>query len=381
MNSRELQQKLAHVPISNFRSYLSSTGWVQQAKLENVASIWHRADESDSDAEIVLPEQHDLRDYWHRLLDLITNLADFENKSPDRMLTELSLYSCDLVSIRVVHKDVEDGSIPLLDGVMLHERGRDLMIAAAVTTVSKRRSFSGKRPLEANEYLSTLRLGQTAVGSYIVNIIAPVIRPISTQTEIIDSPFSRVVTTNLVKGLDALLTVVQETDGSRPYSIWDKAVANGASANMCEALIGLSGYQRNREVNVSVELSKDVQYGSDLVKKFKFLPDHVRVLREVAEYYRDKYVRPAFVVQGYVKKLNRDRDSDSGMITVMASVAGVDKNIEFELSGADYKEAIHAHENKELVSCVGDLNVRPRKVQLLNPVDFKIMKNRRLFPR
>jgi hypothetical protein len=211
-----------------------------------------------------------------------------------------------------------------------------------------------------------------------VNIIAPVVRPVSSQTEIIDSPFSRVVTTNLVKGLDALSTVVLESGQDKPYSVWDAAVSKGASANMCEALIGLSGHHRNREVNVSVELSKDVQYGSELIRNFTFLPDHVQVLREVAEYYRDKYVRNRFVVQGYVKKLNRDRDSDSGMITVMASVAGVDKNIELELSGVDYKNAVYAHDNKELVSCVGDLNVRPRKVSLLNPEDFKIISSGRL---
>jgi hypothetical protein len=374
----QLQQKLAHVPLNNIRSYLTSTGWVQQAAIEDVASIWHRSEQEHAEAEIVLPEHRDLRDYWQRLVDVIASLADFENKSLDRMLSEVILYSCDLVSIRVVHKDVEDGSIPLLDGVMLHERGRDLMIAAAVTTVSKRRNFSGKRPAEANEYLSTLRLGQTAIGSYIVNIIAPVVRPVSSQTEIIDSPFSRVVTTNLVKGLDALSTVVLESGQDKPYSVWDAAVSKGASANMCEALIGLSGHHRNREVNVSVELSKDVQYGSELIRNFTFLPDHVQVLREVAEYYRDKYVRNRFVVQGYVKKLNRDRDSDSGMITVMASVAGVDKNIELELSGVDYKNAVYAHDNKELVSCVGDLNVRPRKASLLNAEDFKIISSGRL---
>jgi hypothetical protein len=381
MSPLQLQQKLMHVPLENIRSYLTSAGWIQQATIKEVASIWHRGEPEHAEAEIVLPEHRDLRDYWQRLMDVISNLAEFERKSPDRMLMELTLYLCDLVSIRVVHSDVEDGSIPLLDGVLLHERGRDLMIAAAVTTVSKRRNFSGSRPSEANEYLSTLRLGQTAIGSYIVNIIAPVVRSPSSQTEIIDSPFSRVVTTNLVQGLNALLTVVQGTADVEAYSIWDSAVSKGASANMCEALIGLSGLRRNREVTVSVELSKDVQYGNDLTTNFTFSPDHVQTLREVAEYYRDKYVRTGYILQGYVKKLNRDRDNENGIITVMASVAGVDKNVEFELSGADYKLAIQAHDNKEVVSCTGDLHVRPRKVKLLNPIDFRIVTSGKLFSR
>jgi hypothetical protein len=381
MNPVELQQKLTNVPLSNIRSYLASAGWIQQSTIKDVASIWHRAEPAHVDAEILLPERRDLRDYWLRLMDVINNLAQFERKSPDRMLMELTLYLCDLVSIRVVHSDVEDGSIPLMDGVMLHERGRDLMIAAAVTTVSKRRNFSGNRPAEANEYLSTLRLGQTAVGSYIVNIIAPVVRTPSAQVDIMDSPFSRVVTANLVEGLNALLTAVQESDGTEPYSVWDAAVSKGASANMCEALIGLSGERRNREVTVSVELSKDVTYGNDLATRFTFSPEHVQTLKEVAEYYRDKYVRNGYTLQGYVKKLNRDRDSDNGTITVLTTISGVDKNVEFELSGAAYKEAIHAHENKQLVSCVGDLDVRPRKVKLLNPVDFKIVASGTLFHR
>lgn len=381
MNSVQLQRKLAHVPLHNIRSYLKSVGWIHQATISDVASIWHRLEPEHAEEEILLPEHLDLRDYWQRLMDVVTNLAKFEGKSSDRMLLELTLYLCDLVSIRVVHSDVENGSIPLLDGVILHERGRDLMIAAAVTTVSKRRNFSGSRPSEANDYLSTLRLGQTAVGSYIVNIIAPVIRMPTTQDEIIDSPFSRVVTANLVAGLDALLNAVNAGDGEESYSVWDAAISKGASANMCEALIGLSGQRRNREVHVSVELSKDVQYGNDMARKFTFSPDQVQSLKEVAEYYRDKYVRTGYVMHGYVKKLNRDRESDNGIISVLANVAGYDKNVEFELGGDDYKEAIHAHENKELVSCTGDLDVRPRKVKLLNPTNFKVVRNGSIFQR
>lgn len=380
MSPVQLQQKLSNVPLNNIRSYLSSTGWIQQGTINQVASIWHRVEPEYIDAEILLPEHRDLRDYWQRLMDVISNLAVFERKSPDRMLMELTLYLCDLVSIRVVHSDVEDGSIPLLDGVMLHERGRDLMIAAAVTTISKRRNFSGNRPAEANEYLSTLRLGQTAVGSYIVNIIAPVVRTPSSQIEIMDSPFSRVVTANLVEGLGALLNVV-EAKGTELYSTWDAAVSKGASANMCEALIGLSGERRNREVTVSVELSKDVLYGNNLTTKFTFSPHHVQTLKDVAEYYRDKYVRNNYTLQGYVKKLNRDRDNDNGTITVSATIAGIEKNVEFELSGDAYKQAIRAHDNKQVVSCLGDLDVRPRKVRLLNPIDFQILTTGKLFPK
>ncbi|MDY0974976.1 hypothetical protein SOM61_08380 [Massilia sp. CFBP9012] len=379
MNAAELQKKLAHVPVTNARSYLTSTGWIQQGTIKDVASIWHRPEQGYGDAEILLPDHLDLRDYWQRMMDVISNLAKFEGKLFDQMLKELTLYLCDLVSIRVAHRDVEDGSIPLLDGVALHEHGRDLMIAAAVTTVAKRRHFSGKRPSEANDYLSTLRLGQTGVGSYIVNIIAPVIRTPNAQNDIMDSPFSRVVTANLVEGLKALASLAINANGTEPYSVWDDAISKGASANMCEALIGLSGEKHSREVTVSVGLSKDVEYGNNLTTSITFSPDQVSTLKEMAEYYREKYVRVGYTLRGYVRRLHRDRDSESGTITVTATIGSVDKNVEFELTGDAYKEAIHAHENKQLVSCVGDLDVRPRKVKLLSPLDFKIITNGAFF--
>jgi hypothetical protein len=48
-----------------------------------------------------------------------------------------------------------------------------LLSAAAQSVYAKRKQFTRGAPKEAKAYLETLLLGQTEVGSYIVNVIAP----------------------------------------------------------------------------------------------------------------------------------------------------------------------------------------------------------------
>lgn len=373
MTTGILFRQLTSVSLHDFRAYLECTGWMQNGTIPNVASIWHRSEQSDDGAEILLPESQIVRDYWDGLLDAVVKLARFERKATEQMVQELSTFFCDQVSIRVIADDVEGGTIPLVDGVKLNEKGRDLMVAAVLSTVSKRRNFSGTRPAEATVYLSGLRLGQTEIGSYVVNIITPVARRQEAQRELEDTPFGRVVTTNLALGLHALCSAVRTYDDNPSRSELDDAVAKGASANMCDALIGLSGEHQQRAFSISLSLSKDVQYGGDVPRLFDFRVEDVRTLREMANYYRDNYVRTGFTAEGFVKKLDRDPASDIGFITITADVNGFEKNIEFELAEEQYKVAIRAHEDRKLVTCKGDLHVSPRRAKLLNSSGFRVI--------
>ena len=108
------------------------------------------------------------------MVDAVIAISLLEVRSPLTVLKEVMGYFADLVRIRVFHNDVDAGTIPINDGVLLNIRARDLMTSAVMSTASKRRHFMGKRSPEVKAYIDSLRLGQTEVGSYIVNIIAPV---------------------------------------------------------------------------------------------------------------------------------------------------------------------------------------------------------------
>ncbi|TOO51119.1 hypothetical protein CGH34_25850, partial [Vibrio parahaemolyticus] len=120
------------------------------------------------------------------------------------VLKEIESFYSDSVKIRVVHSDVEEGTIPIEDGVLLIEKSRDLLAATTLSTFSKKAYFTGQRNTEAQNFIKQLRLGQTEVGSFIVNLIAPIPETINSQLDQDEMSVTRAVTNNLSRSLVAL---------------------------------------------------------------------------------------------------------------------------------------------------------------------------------
>ena len=146
---------------------------------------------SQSNSELLLPRERVARDYEDRVADLSFELGRFEAREPGEIVESISRLSVDLISVQVVHADVEVGTIPLDDGVLFTEKACDLMTSVVLSAISKRRHFLGNRPPEANEYLHGLRVGQTQTGSYVINVIAPLETRPPHQVELDSSSFAR----------------------------------------------------------------------------------------------------------------------------------------------------------------------------------------------
>jgi hypothetical protein len=360
--------------------YLISCGWVKDGSLGIMANIWHRIAKDELDFELLVPISTEARDYEDRIQDVLKNLGDFERRSIASVADAIINLAADQISIRVTHEDVAEGSIPLQDGIALNMKARDLMVSAAMTTISKRKSYQGARPPEAGAYLRDLRLGQTGVGSYIVNIVAPFFKEESANQTTEALSFSSLVTTNLATALAALKKNLPEFDETRDYRVFDESVLRGASLNMCEALVGLSGEGRKREFQISITpAGTENLIASEATYRFEFGMKEIELLERATEYFKNDYVLPKQTIRGYVKKLDRDSKAESGVITVSATIGEIEKNVTVELAAEAYGLAIHAHEVKSLVECIGDLHVAPRSAKLLSPTGFRIISNGELF--
>lgn len=374
MSSEELKRQLLTIKPDQLEAYLIASGWRRDGDLGNRASIWHRDEDYQRDAEVLLPISQTLKDYSERILDAVLAIGTLEKRTPLEVARSISGYLADHISIRVVHHDVAEGTIPLTDGVLLNQRARDLLASSAMSTQSKRKYFSGKRTPEVREFLDSLRLGQTEFGSYIVNIIAPV-KPIqSDQQSMPMTSLTRMVTANLSSSLDALSHAISKFAETGDLAIFDEAVADGASANMCDALLGLSGEQRTRgfEITIKPSLSEEFRHEP---QKFLFNVDTVRIIAAVSEYYRDNYVLRDRTISGFIKRLDRVATEENGTITIETTIVDTDKLVTIELGPIDYLDAVTAHKAKDVVECHGDIHVKARTVKLLNPSGFRVRRS------
>jgi len=358
------------VTVIQLETYLQHKQWYVDGDIRKIATIWHR--QQDEDAEVVVPWPT-ARDFSQRLRDAIATIASYEKRETFDLLRDIKRLFANVVTVRVIHADTKEGTIPINDGVLLIAKAKDLLSAAAQSVFVKRRHYTGKTPKEAKEYLETLLLGQTEVGSYVVNVIAPLyvsadLAPATAEA----APLAQAIMLNLVKGLEALARANEAYEELGDLKVFDEAVLFGASANMCDALLGFSGTNNNRAFEVTVSAASSPLFETE-PRKFEFGAPQVELLKKASGYYKDDYVLPQRQLTGHITKLSRPKDETSGTITVDATVNGVERKVKVTLMGDDYHMAVLAHDRGKIVRVKGDVRIKAKTAELLNPTDFAVI--------
>jgi hypothetical protein len=210
-----------------------------------------------------------------------------------------------------------------------------------------------------------------------VNIIAPIIFP---ERELVDrASFARLVTTTLAVSLNEVQRLVDNPNLDTDSVAIDQAVEKGVSANLCDSLIGLAGDGKTRDFSISISFSKSEAKRPDIGESFSFTTDSIPRLERTSEYLKDNYVIKNARLFGLVTKLKREANDAIGKVTVTAFIDERERNVTFELPSDEYLQAIHAHENKQMVEYFGDIYISPRSAQLLNGQGFRVIQNGDLF--
>lgn len=363
------------VSIEQIHAYLQSRQWFEDGKIRSVATIWHRR--NDLDAEVVLPFPY-VKDLKQRLRDALTAIASFEKRPVFDVISDVKRLISNVITIRVVHADTQDGTIPINDGVLLISKAKDLLAAAAQAVYANRRHFSGPTSKDARGYLDSLLLGQTEIGSYVVNVIAPnqenfPLDQSDAAIPIADSVgLGQAITSKLVAGLDALSAASVRYEDMGEIKVFDAAVSSGASANLCDALLGFSGEKNNRAFEVIVTASSGPMFESE-PRKFNFEERQVQILKKASEYYKDDYVLQDRILTGHITKLVRQKGETEGVITLDATVSDMDRKIRVSLMGDDYHLAVIAHDKGQMVKVQGDVHIKARTAELLMPKNFGVI--------
>lgn len=362
--------------VEQIQAYLLSKQWFEDGKIRSVATIWHR--QQDEYAEVVLPLSS-VKDFQPRVHDALTAVASFEERKVSDVIGDIKQLFSNVITVRVVHADTKDGTIPINDGVLLISKARDMLSSAAQAVYAKRRHFAGPAPKDARDYLDSLLLGQTEVGSYVVNVIAPnqtnfvVDQEVTGPTIAEAVPLSKAITSSLVTGLAAFSKASTRYAEIGSLKAFDDAILSGVSANLCDALLGFSGAKRDRTFEITITAAADPMFVSES-HKFEFDGRQVDVLEKVSGYYKDDYVLPNRVLTGYITKLVRPKDETAGTITLDSTLSDVERKVRVALTGDDYHLAVIAHDKGEMVRVHGDVHIKPKSAELLNPNNFGIIK-------
>jgi len=272
-------------------------------------------------------------------------------------------------------------SIALDDGVSVIQHARNLLLAAACSTVEPRPLHPTRKPARATEYLHGVRLGQTERGSFVATLLSPVspllvppdegLLPVPVE---VPDPFERRTVLTLMTGLrvtHSLATKASSDVGD--LRDFEGAVAQGVSSNLCDALAGIGDEgERTFVVRASWSLTRPALPHPPIT----FDDDVLPVIGEAGRVLRETSPRPDATIVGQIVKLEQEAEDDPGRATISGVVDGDVRRATMRLAASDRALAVSAFEDRDTVSVTGELRREGRGYVLADVRDVRVVDDR-----
>lgn len=266
-----------------------------------------------------------------------------------RLAQFLTVTVPDRLKVRLLSRTTNNGSLPLKTAVQMMAGLRSLLVSGARMEHEPAPSHLAARRRDT-DFGDACRLGQTEVGSFIINIEMPstaeagngpfAVAPTS------DSSLSRRVTQRIMAGLCTVAEV------HSPEQLVESYI-HGMNANMLEAMVALQPEETGFELDISSRLdysTQSAQRESPIVRvaapHFDIMKEGARQLRALSEEREKPY-------RGRVRTLV----SNTGQVNIDVDDGGRGHQLHAYLHPPDYRNAVRAHESGRDVIITGKITL------------------------
>lgn len=351
-------------------------GWLRMREFVHAGSVGEygalfRRTRNEAEQELLLPTSPETRDFANRMRQLIGDLAEYEQRPPNEVMTDLYMAPFDVVKVR--SPDADDyGSIRFSAGIDLHAESKNLLRAAANAAASPipRRSWRGRSFDEVTDYLGNVRLGQTQIGSFVLNVLSPWDFASGNQASLdLNEPsFGRRVTNSLASALVATERALRKSvvQGSQPIV---DAYQSGISSNFCAALARLAA----EGDGVDVALAWSPSSPKDKVVKLSLRREDAAVLTEASIMLASQESEPNFTIEGLVTLISDPSQKSEGSVVVETVLAGALRKVRLKFTPGDRALIYDAAEGRKWISVQGDLQRQGQRLTLENARDIAII--------
>ena len=327
-------------------SYARSEGW------DKVGTYWEYSDvyACEGRPEIVVPRTDTIDDYAMAVSDLITVFSRVLDRDEVTIYRDLTLADRDVVRVRALG-NYPDG-LPFENSYALIGYTREMLAAAANSLDDNRLVYRSGGTSRAADYLQSIRLNQTEGGSFSLVLVSPALAPrFFSHSDSAEASLERRIAQRLSESLYATRSASERAVGG-DFAAFNEVVKSGVSANLCEAVAGLSQSVDRFDVSFSWALARPSKEQRGPVT---FSRIDGPLLREVARNFRS--IEPQYDqrLQGFIYALARPQDDDEGTVRLRTRVGGTERSVTAVLNRFDYPRAIEAHAKGAMVSLSGDL--------------------------
>ena len=377
MKARILDEEALSAPSPrSIRVYLRARGWDRQLGNALRPDVW-TLESGIGTYEVIAPSAS-ARDFPKRVGELLRTLSIVEERSELDVLRDLQTLSFDVQYVRMEHPG-PTGTAPLRDAARALDAAYSALAASTTALREPRLVLPHRHPTHTNELMRRVLAGPTGEGSYIVSLWVPVPPKLTPEEdrvlfELEDAPFERRATLSFYRALRETRDALDEVQLQAGIEAFTERMDLGISANLCEALVGISGEDEvPYDVRFSWALERPVR-GED--ETISFRSESITTLREAARELRELVPEENVTIDGNVIRLHREGRFGSGEITISGVIRDDPtekmRRVSVELSEPDYEAAIRAHDRYHDVSISGSLQRRGTRTHLTQARSFTV---------
>ena len=327
------------------RDYAKARGW--QPGPTSRRRLWILAHPQHPHRQLAIPMDRD--DAWQDALqEIAARLAEFDQSTLEAVTRQLLTIDADVVRFRVDGTDTAGGTLPMTDAAALIDGARRALMASACSVTTRVTHHQRMSGTDVDDFISTCRMGQTELGSYVVNVICPLHDARLDRQQPGTLPFARAVTNQLQR---SCRTLVDAIEGDRIDDMLRENERDpDLTSNLCDALLRMHAAREHADLAIDVTCTPIVpQAHPGAPTPIRFKPEYFAMIEDVHIRLRPAETRAheEFLL-GTVETLNGtvgEDDRRSGEV-VFALLLPDEEIVRARgrLAADDYARALAAHE-------------------------------------
>lgn len=342
-------------------AYLRSKGGEKVDEYQGKATIWKYDKE-----ELLVPLTTHFADYASCVSIILQVLEHKENRSQYAIMTDLNNIGYDVIRVTNKSSDAQNCTLDLISSIDFVSNTRDMIRAAAYSAATHKICYLGRKPQKAEEFLKTVRFGQTERGSFTLQLLSPVVPTLSDElSETSESEcYERCVVPTLQSGLEAMNEAAQTASIENTLAPFIDAANRGLTTNLCDAVCAMHDSLNPEYIEVEITYSPNrliAQKVAHIVVDRSYLP----TIKEASSKIKAREPEPEQLIRGQVTKLESNDPQGHGEIKIRDVMTAQPRVLSVSLDGEDYQKAISAHQSHQLVELSGIVTKSGRMLKLI----------------
>lgn len=345
------KNQLNSFSLHDLSNYLRSENWEYKGQYPEKAFVFEKADKS-----VLVPMSKEFKDYYLRLSEAVREISESEQRGARKVIADLQSAGTDTLRIRVDSPEVANGLISIEKGALLFDSAKAIVQSAARSADAPKAYYRSRPSQQTDNYLKTIKLGQTEVGSYIVKVLFPVVpdlqEALPSMENDVEVSFDRKVTTILTTGLNTLEAGIKQQLVNPSQQFFLNAISSGVNANLCDALVYIG--DAIPEAIIDTDMTWARTRGRPSIKaKSCFQDDDFSYLQQASRTLREQSWGEEFTLVGNITKLSSEKRLDGGEVTLRAHVVDKRRSVKLQLNPKQYQAALKIHQDYSDVEVIG----------------------------